>query len=583
MKNIISFVLLLLATVIADSNITIQDIQDHITYLASDKLEGRKPGTAFADSAALYIKKQITLSNTHFLAEDGFQNFEIITDLQLGSTNFFRFGSHTLHMENDYIPMPFSISDSATAKAVWLGYGLQIDTKELQWNDYAGVNVNGKWAMMLFGDPEIDDPQSDFAQYSADRNKVLKAKDMGAVGIIFVAGPEYDGQDKLVSLKIRDSHLTAGLPVLQLKRSVVDSLFLNGTTVEELENSYNENRVSNSFALKSEIQVSVEINRMKSTTSNVVAVIPGTDDVLKDEYIVIGAHYDHLGWGGPGTSSRAPDTTAIHNGADDNASGVAGIIELFEKFSSQPAKRSILLVAFGAEEMGLLGSTYFIDNPLVDLEQIKFMMNFDMIGRLDSLQSLTANGTGTAISLAERVEQHAESHQLNVHLSPQGLGPSDHAPFYASDIPVLMLFTNVHPDYHTPRDDVEFINFSGQKQVLEFAFDLINDIANETKALVYQQAGPKERPSTRRRFKVTLGIMPDHAANVKGLRIAAVMPERPAFFAGMAKGDVIIAMDGKKVENIYDYMYRLGEFETGQRISVKVKRGEEIKILIVDL
>ena len=217
------------------------------------------------------------------------------------------------------------------------------------------------------------------------------------------------------------------------------------------------------------------------------------------------------------------------------------------------------------------------------MAKAKFMFNFDMVGRLEN-NALTLNGTGTAVGLEDMLDTYGKLHRLDLSMSPEGLGPSDHAPFYASDIPVLMFFTGIHQDYHTPDDDAHLLNYEGQKRVTEFAYDIIFDIANREEALVFQEAGPKERNTSRRKFKVTLGIMPDVAgAEKRGLRVDAVMPDRPAQYAGMKKGDIIIEMDGKPVKDVYEYMHRLSDFQVGQRISVGVLRGDEKVILIVEL
>ncbi|HJN69071.1 MAG TPA: M20/M25/M40 family metallo-hydrolase, partial [Candidatus Marinimicrobia bacterium] len=271
----------------------------------------------------------------------------------------------------------------------------------------------------------------------------------------------------------------------------------------------------------------------------------------------------------------------------DNASGVAAILEIIEKLKAEQTKlkRSILFLSFGAEEMGLLGSKYFVNNPLVDLGKIKLMFNLDMVGRLDSTtKAITVGGTGTAVGLSDLVQRFAEGEDLNVKLSSEGYGPSDHTSFYVENIPVLFFFTGVHEDYHTPEDDVEKINLSGEKLVAEFVHDLIIEAANVPESLVYQEAGPKEQPSGRRRFKVTLGIMPDYASEGgEGLRVDGVINNKPAKRAGIEKGDVIVAMDGKPVKNIYDYMYRLEECKPGQRINVDVLRNGKKITLVVDL
>jgi hypothetical protein len=291
--------------------------------------------------------------------------------------------------------------------------------------------------------------------------------------------------------------------------------------------------------------------------------------------------------GGPGSGSRRPDTLAVHNGADDNASGTAAIMEIIERLAAmQPhPRRSIVFASFSAEEMGLLGSKEFVNHPPVDLSKVQAMVNLDMVGRLDpKTHGISIGGVGTAKGLEDRVRKYTEQHGLHATFSQEGYGPSDHASFYTKDIPVLFFFTGINEDYHTPDDDADRINYEGEKQVADCVADIVADLANGDERLAFTEAGPKQPKEGRRRFKVTLGIMPDvTGGDGSGLRVDAVMDGRPAKVAGMLKGDVIVSMEGKSVTNIYDYMARLSECKSGQRISVEVRRGDEVKVLIVQL
>jgi Zn-dependent M28 family amino/carboxypeptidase len=323
----------------------------------------------------------------------------------------------------------------------------------------------------------------------------------------------------------------------------------------------------------------------KVKTMNVVGKIKGSDPVLKEQIIVVGAHYDHLGLGGPGSGSRVPDTSAIHNGADDNASVVAGIIEIAEALASKDAspKRSIVVVAFGAEEMGLIGSKYFVEHPIIDIDKVVAMFNFDMIGRLNEERSVAFGGTGTSKETEDLLNTYLDEHEMKGSFSSEGFGPSDHAAFYAEDIPVFFISTGAHGDYHTPLDDVEFIDFEGQKAVSDLSLDLIMDVANRDEMLTFQEAGAKTR-NTRMNFKVTLGIVPDFTSTENnGLGVGGVRDGGPADKGGMKKGDRIVALDGMEVTNIYDYMARLKKLEAGQIITVDVIREGEKVVLLVQL
>ncbi len=570
-----------------NKEITISELYNHILFLASDSLKGRLPGSNESRIAADYIRNQAETGGLFLSGKNGFQHFDVIKSVSAGEKNRLSFQT-TGVAEEDFTPLSFSENGKLSAQVVFVGYGFEIDEDSLSWRDYEGMEVTGKWVLVLRSDPEVDNSNSPFILYSSLRKKVLVAKDRGAAGVLFVSGEKLEKEDELINLGFDKNPSSAGIPVIHIKRNVADLLLSeSGQTVVELENKLNETRQPNSFEIDKIVTGEAEIIKNRAKTQNIIAVIQGNDPVLKEEFIVIGAHYDHLGFGGPGSGSRRPDTSAVHNGADDNASGVAAILEISEKLAGNRnnLKRSIILVAFGAEEMGILGSKYFADNPPVAIDQIKCMFNLDMIGRMDPVtNSLTISGTGTAIGLGETVEKYASKHGLDAKLSPEGYGPSDHASFYMKDIPVLFFFTNAHEDYHTPADDIDKINFEGEKKIADLVYDLVFELANRTETLVYQEAGPKEQPGIRRRFKVTLGIMPDFTGVDKnGLRADAVMPDRPAARAGMKKGDIIVAMEGKPVKDIYEYMNRLSEFKPGQRISVEVIRGEKKIILIVEL
>jgi Zn-dependent M28 family amino/carboxypeptidase len=364
-------------------------------------------------------------------------------------------------------------------------------------------------------------------------------------------------------------------------------LITDQQTIAGIESRLNQTRQPSSFEIDMTVTGTADIIKNKAITQNVVALIRGNDPVLQSEVIVLGAHYDHLGMGGPDSGSRRPDTTAVHNGADDNASGVAALLEVMEMLAANKntLKRSVLGIAFGAEEMGTLGSRYFTDHPLVDLDKITAMINLDMIGRLDSLtKSISIGGSGTAREFSDIIARYADMADLRTQLTPEGYGPSDHASFYAQDIAVLSLMTGIHQDFHTPEDDIDKINFRGLKTVADFVYATIVDLANRQDVLVFQEAGPKSRPNMRRRFRVSLGIMPDIAAtDIKGVRAIGVIPRKPAALAGMKKGDVIVAIEGKPVNGIYEYMHRLSDFKAGQRISVEVTRNGEKIVLSVQL
>ena len=321
-------------------------------------------------------------------------------------------------------------------------------------------------------------------------------------------------------------------------------------------------------------------------THNIIAVLPGKDKHLKQEYIVVGSHYDHLGLGGQGSGSRRPDTLAVHPGADDNASGDAVVLQLAKYFKQKGSPRSIIFAFFGAEEQGLIGSKQFLEwmkkedaqriNLPADPKGIVAMVNLDMVGRMRD-SAMSVSGTGTSSAFKALVEQVAEQTKLNVSCTPDGYGPSDHASFVAAEIPVLFLTTGGHMEYHTPDDLPPTLNYDGLQQTLTFSEMLIDRLASLPTTPDYISV-PSSNTMKHAKFKVTLGLMPDvmGASRIPGLRADIVVAGKPAYQAGIRSGDIIQEIDGKPVSNINEYMERLSELQPDTTIPVKVLRGEEI-------
>jgi len=322
----------------------------------------------------------------------------------------------------------------------------------------------------------------------------------------------------------------------------------------------------------------------KVPTFNVVMSLFGMVDSLR-ETIVLGAHYDHLGMGGTGSGSRKPNEYAAHPGADDNASGVTGIMEVARKLAlhKNELKRNIVVVAFGAEEQGILGSKEFVKNPVAGVGKPVLMFNLDMIGRMDSLEKLMVGGVGTFEGGEEFVRSLPNPNHFMLSLSKDGYGPSDHAAFYGSSIPVLYFNTGVHPDYHTPSDRVEKINTERMAEICDFIYEAVYQMATAQEAPHFQKAGPSEAPKYTS-FKVSLGIMPDYSSTDSiGLPVDFVTEGRPAEKAGIKPGDIIKYINDKEVFTIYDYMERLSELKAGDAITVQVRRKGEMITLKVQL
>ena len=325
---------------------------------------------------------------------------------------------------------------------------------------------------------------------------------------------------------------------------------------------------------------------VERTTHNIMAVIPGKDKRLKNEYIVVGSHYDHLGLGGKDSGSRRPDTLGVHPGADDNASGDAVVLELVKHFKKARSPRSLVFAFFGAEEQGLIGSKEFLEwmkhadarriNLPASKDGIVAMVNLDMVGRMRD-NALSVSGTGTSSQFKAIAEQVAEQTNLNVTCIPDGYGPSDHASFVAQDIPVLFLTTGGHMEYHTPDDVPSTLNYDGMQKTFDYTKELITRLASMPSTPDYINV-PSPNRMSHAKFKVTLGLMPDvmGQSRIPGLRADIVVAGKPAHTAGIRSGDIIQEIDGKPVLNMDDYMQRLSELEPDTTVPVKVLRGEEI-------
>lgn len=571
------------------SEISSKDLHTYVEFLASDSLKGRKPGTTGINVAAKYVRNHFRQAGLKLMFQKGFQYFEIVTDVQLGSLNKLSFNSFEGILKKDFIPLSFSSNGSFDAPVIFAGYGFDISTDSLNWSDYRGIDVKGKWVMIFRDDPELDNSNSKFIPYSDIRSKVLTAKDQGAAGILMVTPRGVEKEDKLMPLVVENNDVTSGLPVINITRETADRILQpSSISCDSLEKIMVRTKVPKSFDSGTKLKGVTEVIQKREKTSNVVGMLAGSDPVLKDEFIVVGAHYDHLGLGGQGSGSRMPDTVAVHNGADDNASGTAMVMELAKKFGSLKTKpkRSIIFVAFSSEEIGLLGSKYFVNHPPVDIKSMKTMFNYDMVGRFDKEKNaISVGGTGTSAEADTILKQHEKDLPFTVTHAPDGYGPSDHAAFYGANIPVFYFNSGVHTDYHTPFDDTEKIDFDNMKIIGDFSYNVIMTVGNYPTALVFKESGKKESAGrSGRRLKVTLGIMPDFAGTEKkGLRIDGVTKDGPADKGGMKKGDIITGINGMTVGNIYEYMSRLQKLKHGMTVNVEVIRDGKNVVLLIQL
>ena len=531
-----------------ESSPSVERLRAHVTYLASDKLEGRRTGSAGATAAAEYIAKEFAraglrrsvgrdLAGMSVLEADSprryMQEFPFVAGVELGQKNALAakpdWGGEAVALRAgvDWMPLGFSSSGKVeAAPAVFVHYG--IAASELNRDDYAGADVKGKVVIALDGTPDGDNPHGGFGRYGDPRWKAAAAKDRGAKALVLLSLKEKFSDDKLSALSY-DNSGEAGLPVVALAKPAWERLL---ESVPEDKKSTGLVAGARAHAAqaggpkkfeKFSWSLTADVVRRSAPAYNVVGVLEGTDPAVKGEAIVIGAHYDHLGRGGRG--SLAPREGEIHHGADDNASGVAGLLELARIFSSNRTGRSLVFVAFGGEEEGLLGSNYYVNHPVWPLDKTVAMINMDMIGRMKE-KRLMIGGVGTAaewrgwiddnnltagvIPSADTKSSIVTLQGFTLTLNEDGYGPSDHSSFYAKQVPVLFFFTGTHEDYHKPSDTAEKIAYEDAARLLNFIANIVRSIDAGTKRPTYAVARSQGQGRSVG-FRVYLGTIPNYA------------------------------------------------------------------------
>lgn len=568
----------------ADSpEITSVEILEHIKFFASDELEGRMTGSEKIKQAADYIKKEFEKAGLEPVFNGSyFQEFPFISKLELGSNSFSVVAKtqEEFSLSKDFTPISFSDNISVEGELVFAGFG--ISSTDLNYDDYQGIDVKDKIVVVFRNNPEMNDQNSKFNRFASFRVKTSVARDKGAKAIIFINTSEKKDDDNLVSLRYDGAGKVRGISAIHTKRNIIEKILQSfDKSLDELEKQIVENKKPNSFLIEGiKVKIQTEVKEVESKCINVGGLLRGSEPNFENEYLVIGAHYDHLGWGG--SNSLHQGEPQIHNGADDNASGTTGLLELSEKFASirNNLKRSIIFFAFSGEEMGLLGSSYLVKNFPVPIENVVSMFNMDMIGRLKE-NSLIVNGTGTS-SIWKNILNEKNQYDFKLSFNDEGFGPSDHAAFYGMKIPVLFFFTGTHNDYHKPSDDYDKINPEGQEKVLKYIFDVAEIVLNNETKPDYISV---ERKDTGRMTasRVWIGTIPDFAGEVAGYKISGVSEGSPAALAGLKGGDVIIKFGENKISNLYDFTYAIGNYKPGDKVKVVVKRGEEEKEFEMEL
>jgi len=563
---------------------------EDVKFLASPELRGRGAGTPELDRAAAYIAKKFEEAGLQPAGENGYlQPLQVTTGAVMGEDNRLAVqspsGERSLTPGEDYAPINFSSSGTAAGPLVFAGYG--IDAEEKAYDDYAHLDVEGKIVVVLRYEPPSFSGGEGSRRYTRHANlisKAINARNRGALAVIIANGyREGSDSDELIKFGSVSGPADAGIPMVQVKNDVVEHwLEGSGKSLQELQAAINESDTPQSLELGADLRVElqVDVERKQAAVNNVVGYWPGKTD----EYVVIGAHYDHLGLGDE--SSLAPDKVGqIHPGADDNASGTAGVIALAKAIASQGKdRRGTLFIAFAGEEIGLLGSQYWTDHPTKPLEDAVAMLNMDMIGRVDK-SKVYVGGAGTAKVFQQMLDDAAKEAHFELASSQSGYGASDHTSFTTKGIPVLFFFSGLHADYHKPTDTWDKINATAAVEVLDIVDEVADDlrIAEDRPEFIREAAMASGDPHSGAPpgsgggggYGPYFGSIPDFAEVPNGVRFADIRPDSPAAKGGLLPGDIMIGFDGKPIKNLYDFTYALRDGRVGQTVAVKVLRGAE--------
>jgi len=564
---------------------------EDVTFLSRDEMQGRASGSPELELAADYIAERFREAGLTPAGDDGsyFQSFEVTTGADTGAANSLRLGTTDLSIDEDFVPILFSNTSQIEAPLVFAGYG--ISAPELEYDDYADIDATGKIAVVLRHEPQEMDAESKFAgaaftSHASFVNKAINARLHGALGIIFISDPLHE-EEEVGPATRRIDNGDMNIAAVHAKREPFLQFFEEaGFVLGDLQNAIDEDLTPRSFDFEGSLAfLSTEVVRSKSVVRNVVGALEGSDPNLKDEWVVIGAHYDHLGLGDQ--SSLAPSQVGkIHNGADDNASGTSGVLELARLAANDEREwaRSVLFMAFAAEEIGLLGSSYFADNSTIPIDAINAMVNMDMIGRISN-DRLFVGGVGTSPDFEDMLEaansqaptDASAAPTLDLDFSDSGYGASDHTPFNIKKIPVLFFFSGLHTDYHKPSDTFDKINSDGAIKALSLVYGITDRIANAPERLAYVEVERPEAPGggSGGGYGPYFGSVPDFRDDLEGVLFADIVNGSPADEAGLMAGDIMIEFDDLEITGLNDYAYALRQKQPGDVVEVVVTRGEE--------
>jgi len=571
------------------SEIREADLRGQVEFLAADELEGRMTGTPGARMAAEFIAEELKRIGLKPVGNDWFQPFQFTSgvkvltndnrlEIRMGST------AQTFRVEKDFRPLSFTANGTVEGPVVFAGYGLVVPGKE-GYDSYAGLNVSNKIVLALRYVPEAVDSKrrQELNRYAGLRYKAMNARERGAKAILFVTGPSSPNAGELIGLTFDSSLAGSGILAMSVSSNVAAALLApGGKSLKDLQTALDSENphAEGSFEISNvTARVSAAVEQIRQTDRNVLGMLPGRSG----KSIVIGAHYDHLGHGETGAMGRSGEEHAIHNGADDNASGVAAVMELAAAFARDrnSLAHGLIFAFWSGEEVGLIGSSHFAEHPPVPLSNIIAYINFDMVGRLRE-NKLMVQGLGSAGEWRRLMEKLNIAAGFNLVLQDDPYLPTDVTAFYPRGVPVLSFFTGSHDDYHRPTDDPAKIDYTGLERITVFSRRLIDELVQAKVSPAYVKIARSDAPlGSRENLRAYLGTIPDYATEAAGVKLSGVRGGSPAEKAGLKGGDVIVEFAGQKIKNIYDYTYALDAVKIGQPVEVVVQReGKPVRISV---
>lgn len=555
----------------------------HVTTLASEKFEGRLAGSDGERRAADYIAGELARIGAKPLPPDtdDFAPFEFTAGTKDGGSTLTvtaPSATQTFAATAEVQALSFSDSGEVSGPLVFAGYGLVVpDTQTFGYDSYAALDVKDKVVVVLRYFPEDADraTRAILARYADLRYKAMAARQRGAKAMLVITGPRSPHAGETIPMSFDTALAGSGLAAASVNGAIATLLFStsSGKSLEAVQKELDGgNPHVAGFALPDvTISLRTSVLRQKQTTRNVVAYLPATMPTtgVDKAWLVLGAHYDHLGRGGHGNSlAGANEAGAIHFGADDNASGTAAVLAIAEQLSKRPRRRNVILALWSAEEIGLLGSASFVAAPPVPIDHVAAYFNFDMVGRMQD-NKLTLQAVGTSATWRRLIEQANVSAGFDLILQDDPYQPTDVASFAQASVPSLAFFTNTHADYHRPSDTADKIDYEDLDRIVDFAATLASRVSDAAEAPAFTKVEQTAQAGGGRAgVRVFTGTIPDYATEVKGLLLGGVVGGGPAEQAGLTKGDIIVELAGQSIANIYDYTYALELLKIGEPVKI---------------